>query len=412
MQFRIMFKDDVEQLRLILASHVTTLNFLLLMQTGTSLSAAQDDRTSSALSLENKILAQRRMLENIDGNVGTSLQQQQRIETSLQAQHLVLVDLDQKAERTGDHLRDQGVLLQETQTMVRQVEATTIALSTTMGELTALAASGMTHLRQIVTMLHTMLQACAALSTDIRSFRTELIGMFCSLRTMLQEIDNKLPARIYSPIIQFSPAVGHTLALPLELCLQWHTFTGLLRVVFHDRPGKARVEMGLYSIMNARGRRRLKEDSWQHSVRANDHLSMSIVVEETMISVPTTRSCSYCYAFLEFIGEEDADSTCPACSRPSLIAALSEEERYENYVRTFGRKLSGGEFRSLMKTREGVKAIELKTHMLLDKLEDLSLYRQIQVRGFSRSKELPLQFSKIIKVISVFRSKEKDKRTF
>jgi hypothetical protein len=287
MQFRVMFRDDVEQLRSILASHVATLNLLLQIHTLAFVSAAEEDRVSSVSSLENKILAQRQMLEIIDGNIGTSLRRQQKIKASLQAQHSVLVALDHKVGSTVDQLQDQQLLIQDTQSFIKQVEERTIALSTTMTGVASLATLGVTHLRQIVRQIHKMLQACAAISADIRIIKSELVGMFSNLLSILRQIDNKLPTRLCLPIVQFTTALGDTIALPYELCQKWGVFTRLVQVVFEDRPGKARVDAGLYSIMNARGGRLLKEGSWKHAVKAHDHLSMSIWLNEVAVKADT-----------------------------------------------------------------------------------------------------------------------------
>jgi hypothetical protein len=287
MQFRVMFRDDVEQLRSILASHVATLNLLLQIHTLAFVSAAEEDRVSSVSSLENKILAQRQMLEIIDGNIGTSLRRQQKIKASLQAQHSVLVALDHKVGSTVDQLQDQQLLIQDTQSFIKQVEERTIALSTTMTGVASLATLGVTHLRQIVRQIHNMLQACAAISADIRIIKSELVGMFSNLLSILRQIDNKLPTRLCLPIVQFTTALGDTIALPYELCQKWGVFTRLVQVVFEDRPGKARVDAGLYSIMNARGGRLLKEGSWKHAVKAHDHLSMSIWLNEVAVKADT-----------------------------------------------------------------------------------------------------------------------------
>jgi hypothetical protein len=287
MQFRVMFRDDVEQLRSILASHVATLNLLLQIHTLAFVSAAEEDRVSSASSLENKILAQRQMLETIDGNIGTSLRRQHKIKASLQAQHSVLVALDHKVGSTVDQLHDQQLLIQDTQTLIKQVEERTIALSTTMTGVTSLVALGVTHLRQILRQVHNMLQVCAAISADIRFIKSELFVMFSNLLSMLRQIDHKLPTQLCLPIVQFTTALGDTIALPYELCQQWSVFTKLIEVVFEDRPGKARVDSGLYSIMNARGGRLLKEDSWKHAVKAHDHLSMSIWLNEVAVKADT-----------------------------------------------------------------------------------------------------------------------------
>jgi hypothetical protein len=159
-----------------------------------------------------------------------------------------------------------------------------------------------------------MLQACVSLSTDLRTFRTELVDIFNSLRPMLQEINNRLPARLCLSIVKFTTALGDPIPLPYELCQQWSTFTKLLQVVFDDKPGKARVEFGLYTIINARGGRLLTEHSWQHAITAEDHLIVSIVINK----VGDTANCcpfSSCQASIGPSETVNGGRTCSICGR-------------------------------------------------------------------------------------------------
>jgi hypothetical protein len=71
-----MYKADVKELRLILGSHVATINLLLMTQTVGSITAAENDRERLACGLEMKTIAHRRLLEDVQDQVEVSLDQQ------------------------------------------------------------------------------------------------------------------------------------------------------------------------------------------------------------------------------------------------------------------------------------------------------------------------------------------------
>jgi hypothetical protein len=108
----------------------------------------------------------------------------------------------------------------------------------------------------------------------------ELLRQFVSLHNVLRRIESNLPSRVDLPIIQFTDALGKTMPLPYELCQKWATFRELLRVVFINKSGSARVETEQYFIMYAQGGRLLREASWQHTIKRDDHLSMSMILSE------------------------------------------------------------------------------------------------------------------------------------
>jgi hypothetical protein len=77
-----MHEEDLKQLRSTLGSHVATINLLLMTQTIGSIAAAENDRESFAFSLQAKILAHRRLIEDVKTRVELNLERQ--LETKLQ----------------------------------------------------------------------------------------------------------------------------------------------------------------------------------------------------------------------------------------------------------------------------------------------------------------------------------------
>ncbi|RYP12305.1 hypothetical protein DL765_007416 [Monosporascus sp. GIB2] len=329
LQFRIMFKDDVKQLRSALASHVATINLLLMTQAMASISTAEDDRDRLASGLESKILAHRRLLEGINGQVATSLERQQGIKTQLREQSSVLDELGKKADQTRKQLSGQEASIQEIQTVANHTKEQTKSILATVTEVLALVTSGLMQLRQITEQLHKMIRICATFTTEMRTVMSKLMELFFSLQTVLQRIDRSLPTRLYLPTVQFTTALGETMALPYQLCQQWATFTELLKVIFLDKPGKSRVDMGKYLIMNARGGRLLGEGSWQHAVKQDDHLSMAIVLDEL---AARAGSCPFptCQASTEGVEIENGGRKCRKCDRWWLLTYPKQHVRNED----------------------------------------------------------------------------------
>lgn len=213
----------------------------------------------------------------------------------------------------------------------------------------------------------------------MRTATSRLMDLFLSLQTTLQRIDHDIPMRLYLPIVQFTTALGETMALPYQLCQQWVTFKELLRVIFLDKPGKGRVDMGKYLIMNARGGRILAEGSWQHAVKQDDHLSMSIVVDELAVRAG---SCPFpsCHASTESVEVQNGGRTCSKCGRWSLLTPTTASSSHSKLRgTTLADKehicsIANSEFSS--NSNNGLK----KGMQLIEDKEDIELYRQIQVK--------------------------------
>ncbi|KAL8833073.1 MAG: hypothetical protein Q9176_008099 [Flavoplaca citrina] len=149
MQFRIIFREDVKKLRSTLASHVTTINLLLMTQAVTSISIAEDDRHRLASGLESKVLEHRRLLEDIDDHAQTSLERQQEMKTQLENQHSVLDELGRQADRNCQQLSEQNASIEEIQITTDRTQWQTDSILAKVTEVLSLAASGLMQLRHI-----------------------------------------------------------------------------------------------------------------------------------------------------------------------------------------------------------------------------------------------------------------------
>ncbi|KAL6812999.1 hypothetical protein GGI42DRAFT_313391 [Trichoderma sp. SZMC 28013] len=360
MQFKIMLEKDIQQLRLTLASHVATINLLPTTQAMASISRAEDDRDGLASSLESKILAQRRVLDGVNGRVDASLAQQREIKMQLEAQSFVVNKLEKKTDETRQSVQD----IQSIANHTRDETRTTLVMVT---KILALITSGVMHLRQIAKQLRQMVRVCATFTVEMRTATSKLMNLFLSIQTTLQRIDHNIPMRVFLPIVQFTTALGETMALPYQLCQQWVTFKELLGVIFLDKPGKSRVDMGKYLIMNARGGRILAEGSWQHAVKQDDHLSMSIVVDEFAVRAGICPFPS-CHASTESVEVENGGRTCPKCCRWSLLTLVNASSSHVNSTRT------------ALASKEHNGNNPKEVTQLIEDREDIELYRQIQIR--------------------------------
>jgi len=144
-----MFREDVIQLRSALASHVATINLLLMTQAVASIPATEDDRDHLASSLSSKILAHQLLLEDINDHVDTSPEPQQEIKTQLRHQFPALDELGKMADKTRQQLSGQEASIEEIQAISNHTQKQTKSIITTATEVLSLVASGLMDLRQI-----------------------------------------------------------------------------------------------------------------------------------------------------------------------------------------------------------------------------------------------------------------------
>jgi hypothetical protein len=158
----------------------------------------------------------------------------------------------------------------------------------------------------------------ARLTKDMRESMSKLMLLFSGIYNSLQRIEALLPMRLNLPIVQFTDALGDTMALPYQLCQQWSTFKMMISVIFNDKKGKSRVETGQYLIMNARGGRLLRETSWQHAIKQDDHLSMSMILNELDAKDGVCPFPS-CKASLSGVQVKNGGRTCLECGRWAVL---------------------------------------------------------------------------------------------
>ncbi|KAH7386919.1 hypothetical protein DE146DRAFT_187328 [Phaeosphaeria sp. MPI-PUGE-AT-0046c] len=314
MQFRVMFNDDIKELRCFLASHIATINMLLMTQAVSSISTTGNERQDIASALETKILANRRLLENISDDVNVSLAQQCRMQNHLHQQQSALEELGNKNDVIHHQLLEQAVAINAIHTATEHTKSQTTSLLGATTQVLDFITSGLVQIQQLSQQLNHMRQICTNFTTEMRAAMLKVLELLSNIHSMLQRIERSLPARPHLPIVQFTTALGETLALPYQLCQQWTTFTELLKVVFRNKPGSNRVLNGLYLIMNARNGRTILQEEWQYAVAQEDHLTMSIVLDDLVTKADI---CPFprCQSSIKDAQAENGGRICANCKR-------------------------------------------------------------------------------------------------
>jgi hypothetical protein len=111
MQFNMIYKDEIKELRSILGSRVAVINLLLMTQTVRSIIVAENEREQIACGLESKILAHKRLLEGVKSHVEVSIGNQLEMKIHLQDQTALLESLGGKTDNANEHLENQEAVL-------------------------------------------------------------------------------------------------------------------------------------------------------------------------------------------------------------------------------------------------------------------------------------------------------------
>ncbi|KAL8833074.1 MAG: hypothetical protein Q9176_008100 [Flavoplaca citrina] len=133
--------------------------------------------------------------------------------------------------------------------------------------------------------------------------------------------------------------------------------------------------MGKFMIINARGSRLLEKNSWQYTVRQDNHLSMSIVLDELAARAKT---CPFptCQSSTEGIEIENGGRICRACGRWSRLTPQKLD-------------VLGvvSDISSPLATSSAVRAVDSNNcSNTLQTYEDIELYRQDALRYLNQVK--------------------------
>lgn len=366
MQWRLAYQDDVKELRTKLGSHVATISLLLMTQTVSSIVGAETDLAEVACEFRDNILAHRRLLEDVKVGVDTSIARHVETKLQLESQAAAVRTLDQKAGQTIQQLHYENVLIQEVKLAVSITEERTRSILAIATDALSQAALGLLTLRDIARQLYNLTTLITKFTDEIKETIALLMGQFARLYQILQHLETSLAKRICLPIVQFTDALGDSMALPFQVCAQWKTFRLMLDVVFDGRPGKSRVDMGNFLIMHAAGGRALLENNWSYAVREGDHLQMSMVLND-LLGIEDTCPFPSCKASLHNAELENDGKVCAKCGRWSVMRKMEGASTTPNNSRrTYSRR-----------ALEGVTA-DYEDWELGDSIvEDIELYRYV-----------------------------------
>ena len=203
-QWRLVFKDDIQELRSTLTSHVATINLILMTQSVSSISVAEQDRTDLTREMQSQIQAHQKILRNVEGMVRVSVHRQGETKTQLQDQAVEIGSLKAKAEIANSQLQGQKVVVHNLQSAVSTIRVqNTSILSATTVVLNSIT-SGAMKLQVIVRQLTRTFELLTNFTTEMRTVMAELLQGFRSLRSSLQRIEDSLPLKIDFPILQFT----------------------------------------------------------------------------------------------------------------------------------------------------------------------------------------------------------------
>lgn len=125
MQWRLVYKNEVKELRTKLGSHVATISVLLMTQTVSSITTAEHDMAKVTCGLQRNILAHRKLLEDVKTGVYSSLARQLETKLQLERQADAMSTLDRKADETILQLHDEHSLIQDVKSIALTTEGHT-----------------------------------------------------------------------------------------------------------------------------------------------------------------------------------------------------------------------------------------------------------------------------------------------
>ncbi|CAG8971550.1 hypothetical protein HYALB_00005446 [Hymenoscyphus albidus] len=327
LQWSLAYRDDVKELRGKLGSFVATINLLLMTQAVAYITAADGEREETKCGLLAKILENRRRLEKVEDAVSESSSMQAEMGSRLQHQEAALQEVFLRTEITSSGLHD---LTTESFIAAKQRQKLLTIATNTLFQATL----GLLTLRDIAVQIRDLVSSFAKFTSDMRESVVFMISQFTRIFRILERLETKLADRICPPIVRFTDALGIDFALPYQACLQWASFQMILRAIFEGRPGKSRVDKGMFRIINTRTGRIANERSWHHvPIRENDHIEMSVVFKRLLIA---NAFCPFsgCESPVWHSGDTESRLVCHECgcsmNSDSFEEIKDEEKNYSS----------------------------------------------------------------------------------
>jgi hypothetical protein len=413
LQWSMKYKEEVKSLRAKLAPNVATITVLLVTQTVDTLSNAESDRLQIARELNCKLSSQYKTLADLkQTTLGITIAQtrleaeQSHLTAAAAAQDQDLRTLKSKTDELLKdnimheiHLRNQDEILvdiqgngttinsrtQETHilaTAIRQDTAeikavTDSALGRTLDLINTVTA-GISKIQDIITLIAQIIRLTTQFTIEMRETMGKLLRAFWDIQRQLTRLERFLPKQIDLPIVRFRDAFNEMRSLPYDLSRQWQTFQGLVAVIFTNRQGLHRVNMGQYFVTDVRIGQRLNPTFWSNAIEPGDELSMTMILDDIEVE---DGFCPYksCGVSTKDVTLRRGGKTCPNCYRFAAISQRKQVPRNEPFESNHEYTTPESELESLLDDSEAdavpVHAPELEA----PEKEDIELYHSIQV---------------------------------
>lgn len=322
MQWRLAYRDDVKELRSKLGSFVATINLLLMTQTVASVTAGE----GATCGLQTKILENRKRLNHIEIVVESTFSRQFKMISQLDIQGESIHGLALLTETTSSQLYSQHELIEEVKTLNLENANQTKSLLALATDTLYRASLSLLTLRDIAVQIADIFACLIRFTGEMRETLALTMAHFGRIYRILERLETNLTLRVCPPIIRFTDALGVDFALPYQACLHWDSMQMIVKAIFEGRPGKPRVERGMFRINNAKtGMILRKQNSERVPIKENDYIEMSMVFKSQPIG-----NCfcpfSGCHNPLVHSGDSDDQLVCQTCGCSLELSAYTEDE--------------------------------------------------------------------------------------
>jgi len=414
LQWSMKYKEEVKSLRAKLAPNVATITVLLATQTIDTLSNAESDRFQIARELNCKLSSQCKILADLKqttlgittAQAGLEAEQSHMTavaaaqdqdlrtlkskadellkdnithEIHLYNQDAILVDIQDNGTTINSRTQETHILATAIRQDTAEIKAATDSVLGRALDLMSAITAGISKIQDIIALIAQMIRLTTQFTIEMRETMGKLLQAFWDIQRQLARLERFLPKQIDLPVVRFRDAFNEMRFLPYDLSRQWQTFQGLVAVVFMNRQGLHRVNMGQYFVTNVRIAQRLNPICWSNAIEPGDELSMTMILDDIEAE---DGFCPYksCGASTKDVASRRGGKTCPNCFR---FAAISQ--RKQAVPPHYEYPSPKSDLESLLDDSDGseefvadaapVHAPELEVL----KKEDIELYHSIQV---------------------------------
>jgi ubiquitin len=334
LQWSMKYKEEVKSLRAKLAPIVATITVLLVTQTIDTLSNAESDRLQIARELNCKLSSQCKILADLKQTTLDITTAQARFEAGQSHTTAAAAAQDQDLRTLKSEAGDGTTINSRTQathmlaTTIRQhtagIKAVADSILGRALDLMSVVTAGISKIQDIITpLIAQMIRLTAQFTIEMRETMGKLLRAVWGIQRQLAWLERFLPKQIDLPVVRFRDAFNEMRSLPYDLSRQWQTFQGLVAVVFTNRQGLHRVNMGQYFVTNVRIGQRLNPICWSNAIEPGDELSMTMILDDIAAE---DGFCPYksCGASTKDVASRRGGKICPNCFR---FAAISQRKQ-------------------------------------------------------------------------------------